>query len=920
MDEYSFVNNAHPDYIDQLYQSYKNDPGSIDDSWRTFFDGYEFAKKSTPAEGIPSETAQKERAVLNLINDYRGRGHLFTKTNPVRTRRKYSPTLDLKNYKLSETDLDTVFQAGSEIGLGPAKLRDIVEHLQETYCYSIGAEFRFIRIPERLEWLQHRMESTRNQPRFTLEKKKHILNKLNQAVVFENFLHTKFVGQKRFSLQGGETLIPGLDAIIQKGAELGISEFLIGMPHRGRLNVLANVLQKKYEEIFSEFEGAGHADAVFEGDVKYHLGYSNTFKTLTGDTVTIGLAPNPSHLEAVNPVVEGMARAKIDHKFNGDETRVLPILIHGDAAIAAQGVVYEVIQMSLLNGYRTGGTVHLVVNNQLGFTTNYLDGRSSTYCTDVAKVTLSPVFHVNADDVEAVVFATELALEYRQKFHTDVFIDLLGYRKYGHNESDEPRFTQPSLYSIIASHPDPREIYLKKLVEQGTVDAPLAGEMEADFKASLQKQLELSRQATFDRNTPTFLDDCDLKKHQIWHSLSPLPQTGVAEEKLIETGKKVFSISPDVKTFDKIAKLYQSRYDRLVKREPVDWAMGEMMAYATLLCENVPIRISGQDSERGTFSHRHAIILDEETEEKYVPLNHLTENQARFEIIDSLLSEYGVLGFEYGYSCATPNGLTIWEAQFGDFANGGQIIIDQFLSCSEAKWNRSNGLVLYLPHGFEGQGPEHSSARVERFLHLCAHDNMHVVNATTPANFFHLLRAHVKYPFRIPLILFTPKSLLRHPLCVSDFDDFVTGSFLPLIDDPYVEPEAVSKVLFCSGKIYYELYEKQQAEKRKDIAIIRLEQFYPAFKREVLEIAKKYSAAREIVWVQEEPENMGAWSFISHVYKMIPWQLISRDESPTPATGYYQQHLVEQKDIIDRAFACVKNNVKKRAVASLKIA
>ena len=917
MDEYSFVNNAHPDYIDQLYQSYVNDPDSIDDSWRTFFDGYDFGKRATHAQGIPSETARKERAVLNLINDYRTRGHLFTKTNPVRTRRKYSPTLDLKNFKLSETDLDTVFQAGSETGLGPAKLGDIVEHLQETYCHSIGAEFRFIRIPERLEWLQHRMESSRNRPRFTLEKKKHILNKLNQAVVFETFLHTKFVGQKRFSLQGGETLIPGLDAIVQKGAELGISEFLIGMPHRGRLNVLANVLQKNYEEIFTEFEGAGHADAVFEGDVKYHLGYSNTFKTLFGDQVTIGLAPNPSHLEAVNPVVEGMVRARIDQKFHGDETKVLPILIHGDAAIAAQGVVYEVIQMSLLNGYRTGGTVHLVINNQLGFTTNYLDGRSSTYCTDVAKVTLSPVFHVNADDVEAVVFATELALEYRQKFHTDVFIDLLGYRKYGHNESDEPRFTQPGLYNIIASHPDPREIYLKKLVEQGTMDAHLAGEMEADFKASLQKQLELSRQNKFDRNTPTFLDDCDLKKRQIWHSLSPLPQTGVAEEKLIEIGKKVFSISPDVKAFDKIAKLYQSRYDRLARREPLDWAMGEMMAYATLLCENVPIRISGQDSERGTFSHRHAIILDEETEEKYIPLNHLTESRARFEIIDSLLSEYGVLGFEFGYSCATPNGLTIWEAQFGDFANGGQIIIDQFLSCSEAKWNRSNGLVLYLPHGYEGQGPEHSSARIERFLQLCAHDNMHVVNSTTPANLFHLLRAHVKYPFRIPLILFTPKSLLRHPLCISDFDDFVSGRFMPLIDDPYAEPAAVSKVLFCSGKIYYELSQKQHTEERKDIAIIRMEQLYPVFKREVLEITKKYSAAREIVWVQEEPENMGAWSFISQAYKMIPWKLISRDEGPTPATGYYQQHLVEQKDIIDRAFTRVKNNVKKKAVASL---
>ncbi len=910
MDNYSYIDNAHPEYIDQLYREYKQNPESVEESWRKFFDGFEFAKlNNAPGESLP-QSSQKELAVLNLINGYRTRGHFFTKTNPVRNRRKYSPTLAIENFNLTEIDLETVFQAGTEIGIGPATLRQIIDHLEETYCKSIGAEYAFIRKPERVKWLQEKFESTRNRPDFSIKQKQRILQKLNQAAVFENFLHTKYVGQKRFSLQGGETLIPGLDAMIEKGAELGIEEFMIGMSHRGRLNVLSNILNKDYEEIFSEFEGEEYADAVFAGDVKYHLGYTSEVTTQNGKKVKLGLAPNPSHLEAVDPVVEGMVRSKIDYKYDGDESKIAPVLIHGDAAIAAQGVVFEVIQMSLLKGYRTGGTIHLVVNNQLGFTTNYLDGRSSTYCTDVAKVTLSPVFHVNADDAEAVVLAVQIAMEYRQIFHTDVFIDLLGYRRYGHNEGDEPRFTQPKLYKTIAKHPDPREIYNEKLLKTGSVEKNMAKEMDKEFRQMLQEDLKQAKAKKYGKTSPTFSDDCDLKMRQAGQIFDPIPETRVDKKKLLEIGKNLFSIPEQLKPFSKIEKLYEERFNRFTGGQNFDWAIGEMLAYATLLDEGVPVRISGQDSERGTFSHRHAIIRDEETEDEYSPLNNVSENQARFQIIDSLLSEYAVLGFEYGYSCANPDGLVVWEAQFGDFNNGAQIIIDQFISSSEAKWNRSNGLVLYLPHGYEGQGPEHSSARIERFLSLCAHDNMQVINCTTPANLFHALRMHMKYPFRVPLVVFTPKSLLRNPLCVSDLSDFTEIGFKRVIDDDSADPNDVNRILFCSGKIYYELLAKKQEEARKDVAIVRVEQLYPLPQTELEFIVKKYKKAERLIWVQEEPENSGAWSFINRKYKSVPLEVISRDESASPATGYYKTHIAEQQAILSKAFELPKKQKK----------
>ncbi len=912
MDKLSYLSNAHPEYIEALYNEYKENPEAVDAGWQKFFEGFELAQ-STNGNGqllVESDVERrKEVNVLNLINAYRTRGHFFTKTNPVRERRKYTPTLDIENFGLTEADLDNKFEAGVEIGLGRAKLRDIIDHLKETYCHSIGAEFMFIRKPERVEWLKKRMESTRNRPNFSIEEKRHILEKLNEAVVFENFLHAKYVGQKRFALSGGETLIPALDAIIQKGANLDVKEFVIGMAHRGRLNVLANILRKSYQDIFAEFEGAEHEDAIFEGDVKYHLGYSSNVVTATGKEVHLSLAPNPSHLEAVDPVTEGVVRGKLDKRHNNNLDKIVPILIHGDAAIAGQGVVYEVIQMSLLEGYATGGTIHLVINNQIGFTTNYLDARSSTYCTDVAKVTLSPVFHVNGDDVEAVIYAILMAMEYRHKFHTDVFIDILGYRKYGHNEADEPRFTQPKLYKVIAAHPDPRQIYEEKLLAEGSINKGLARELEKDFQNLLQHRLNKAREVHKTSAISKFKADWRGYRKPEHKDFMASPETGISGEKLMYLGEKIFNVPADFPVFRKIRKLYQSRLERFLNKKDYDWAIGEALAYASLLDEKIPIRMSGQDCERGTFSHRHAVLTSEETEKEYLPLNHINDTQALFQIYNSLLSEYAVLGFEYGYATANPHGLTIWEAQFGDFANGAQIIIDQFLTCSEAKWQRYHGLVLYLPHGYEGQGPEHSSARMERFLSLCAQDNMIVANCTTPANLYHILRRHMKYPFRIPMVLFTPKSLLRHPKCVSSFEEFTEGKrFREIIDDKYVKSTSVKRVLFCTGKVYYDLLERQQNDRRKDVAIVRIEQLYPVPQFQLNKIIKRYKNAGQFIWVQEEPENMGAWPAILQYYRSRQLRLISREASPTSATGFNRQHQFEQTALVDHAFGEIKDN------------
>ncbi|MCB9252166.1 MAG: 2-oxoglutarate dehydrogenase E1 component [Flavobacteriales bacterium] len=900
---HSYLSNADVSSIDTLYQQYRSDNESVDFGWRKFFEGFDLAY-NTNGEVTPetSEAMRKEINVLNLINyGYRTRGHLFTKTNPVRERRNYTPDLDIANFDLEPEDLDRTFNAGMEIGIGPAKLKDIIDFLSKTYCNHIGAELMYILVPECRKWLLDKMESTQNTPNFSIDEKRHILNKLNQASVFENFLHTKYIGQKRFSLEGLEGLIPALDAIINKASELGAKQFVLGMAHRGRLNVLANVMGKTYEEIFTEFEGKAYSDAVFEGDVKYHMGYSSEFTTPKGHTVKLKLSPNPSHLEAVNTVVKGMAKAKLDLNHNNDLNTVIPILVHGDASISGQGIMYETVQMSALEPYNVGGTIHIVANNQIGFTTNYQDGRSSIYCTDVAKVTRCPVFHVNADDAEAIVYVMNLAVEFRQRYHEDVFIDLLGYRKYGHNEGDEPRFTQPVLYKAIAKHKSPREIYSQQLLESGKITAKLAREMEEEFKRSLQEKLDFVRADNVVKSNLLAKNVWAKYRKSELKDFEKSPDTSVKKELLVSVVKKITGIPSEYVPIQKISKLFKDRAEML-NRDSFDWAMGELLAYSTLLTEGFPVRMTGQDIERGTFSHRHAVLKKEDTELEYIPLNHISPNQKKFEIYNSNLSEFGVLGFEYGYSVTAPETLTIWEAQFGDFANGAQIIIDQFISSGETKWKVSSGLVLLLPHGYEGQGPEHSSARLERFLQLSANGNMQVINPTTPSSLFHALRRQMHRDFRTPLIVMTPKSLLRHPACVSKLEEFTKGGFKEVIDDPEANPASIKRVLFCSGKIYYELLHKKQTEGVKNIAIVRLEQLYPLPSEQINAIFDRYKKA-EYFWVQEEPKNMGAWLFLHRYTLNASLKRISRESSSTPATGYAYVHQKEQKEIIETAFS-----------------
>jgi 2-oxoglutarate dehydrogenase E1 component len=898
MDELSFLSNADSETIEEIYRQYKQNPESVETGWRRFFQGFEFSGKLLPQ----ADMKPGEFKVIDLINEYRKRGHLFTKTNPVRTRRTYSPTLHIDNFGLIEEDREQVFKAGGEIGIGDASLNTIIEHLEKTYCQSVGVEYAYIRRPEIHEWLMARMEHTQNTPVFSREKKLHILRELSRAVLFEKFLHKKYIGQKRFSLEGCESLIPAIDAIVNKGAETGISEFIIGMPHRGRLNVLANTLGKAYQDIFNEFEGKLLEDEYLLGDVKYHLGFSSERTTADGRKLQLSLAPNPSHLETVGPVVEGITRSKIENEYQNNTQHIVPIIIHGDASVAGQGVVYETLQMSELKGYSTGGTIHLVVNNQIGFTTNYLDARSSVYCTDVAKTTQCPIFHVNADDVEAVVYTVELAVEYRQRFHRDVFIDLLGYRKYGHNEGDEPRFTQPILYKIIEKHDDPRTIYVNKLLEQGSITANEAGAIEKEFLAELEQDMLESKEDEKAR-VITFLENS-------WHDLHPATEadflkpvnTNVPFDLLLELTQKITAVPHGKPFFKKLVRLMDERRTLFTENGTVDWAMGELLAYASLLEEGIPVRVSGQDSERGTFSHRHAVLTMEDSEEKYTPLQHISDKQAPFQIYNSPLSEYGVLGFEYGYSLASPFSLTIWEAQFGDFMNGAQIVIDQYIVSAEEKWRVMNSLVMLLPHGYEGQGPEHSSARMERFLQQCAENNIQVANCTTPANFFHLLRRQVHRDFRKPLIVFTPKSLLRHPECISPVAALSKGSFQEVIDDDTANPGEITRVNFCNGKVYYDLVAERRKREHNNIAFVRVEQLYPFPLLQLHDIIKRYPAATTFAWVQEEPANMGAWSFVLRHFRGVKLLLVARPESGSPATGSPKLHIQRQAKIIDKAF------------------
>ena len=712
-------------------------------------------------------------------------------------------------------------------------------------------------------------------------------------------MHTKYVGQKRFSLEGAESLIPALDALIERGADLGVEEYVMGMAHRGRLNVLANIFNKTYKEIFTEFEGKEYEDALFDGDVKYHLGFTSEQECDNGKKVKMSLSPNPSHLEAVDPVVEGISRAKIDEKYAGNNKKLVPILIHGDAALAGQGVVYEVIQMAQLEGYKTGGTIHIAINNQIGFTTNYLDARSSTYCTDIAKVTLSPVFHVNGDDVEAVVHAMQIAAEYRQKFGKDVFIDLLCYRKYGHNEGDEPRFTQPLLYKAISKHKNPREIYNQKLMSEGVVEANIAKEMEAKFKLLLQDRFDESKEVEKAFITPFMEQEWEGFQKAQSEDFDASPETGVAKDDLLAVAEKLYNIPEEKQLFKKSQRLLSDRKKMVEETDKLDWAMGELLAYGTLLQEGHPVRISGQDVERGTFSHRHAVLKLEESEQKICPLNSVSD-AAKFTAFNSLLSEYGVLGFDYGYAMAMPNSLTIWEAQFGDFSNGAQIMLDQFISAAEDKWKMMNGLVMLLPHGYEGQGAEHSSARMERYLQLCAQHNMQMVNCTTPANFFHVLRRQLKRNFRKPLVVFTPKSLLRHPQCVSSVEDFTKGGFQEIIDDT-IDASSVKKLVLCSGKLYYELLQAREENNRKDVAIVRMEQLYPLPEKQINAIIEKYNP-EQLIWAQEEPENMGAWSHILRNLRHLPFEVAARSESAATASGSSKRSAKRQQAIIEQVF------------------
>ena len=898
MDKFSFLGALHTGMIEQMYDQYLQDPQSITEEWSNFFQGFDFAKEVYSEEDIP-QVFQKEFKVINLIDAYRKSGHLFTKTNPVRERRKYTPTLDIKNFGLEESDLEVEFQAGDQVGIGPSTLKVIVEHLEKVYCQSIGVEYMYIRDSKEIEWIKNRLHKNSNTPTFKANQKKHILHKLNQAVAFESFLHKKFVGQKRFSLEGAESLIPALDALVEHSSELGVEEFVMGMSHRGRLNVLANIFNKTYKEIFSEFEGKLYEDNFISGDVKYHLGFTSIQKCTNGKDVKLSLAPNPSHLEAVDPVVEGISRAKLDSIYQGDYKKVLPILLHGDAALAGQGVVYEVIQMAQLDGYKTGGTIHIAVNNQVGFTTNYLDARSSTYCTDIAKVTLSPVLHVNGDDVEAVVHALQLAVEYRQKYGKDVFIDLLCYRKYGHNEGDEPRFTQPKLYELISKHPNPREIYKEKLMTEGVVEASIVKELEEDFQNFLQDRFDEAKEIKKAKITRFLKEEwSEIKRHK-QVDFKEKSNTSFNEKRLLELAKILYDLPESDKLFKKSRKLLSDRRKMVEVTDKLDWAMGELLAYATLLDEGFNVRLSGQDVERGTFSHRHAIIKVEQSEEEVCPLNSISENST-FEAYNSLLSEYGVLGFDYGYSVSMPNTLTIWEAQFGDFSNGAQIMLDQFISCAEDKWKLMSGLVMLLPHGYEGQGAEHSSARLERYLQMGAQYNLQIANCTTPSNFYHLMRRQLKRDFRKPLIVFTPKSLLRHPKCVSSISDLSEGKFEGIIDDT-INPTQVEKLVLCSGKIYYELLDRREQDQSEKVALVRLEQLFPLDIDTITELTEKYKA-KELVWVQEEPENMGAWTFILPHLRKLGVDVISRSPSAATASGSSKTSALEQKEIIDKVF------------------
>jgi 2-oxoglutarate dehydrogenase E1 component len=936
---YLFGGNA--PYVEELYEAYLNNPGSVPDNWRAYFDAMQhmpavdgtakpdvvhssviasFAERAkqgpirTVSASPDAELGRKRVAVTQMIAAYRYLGSRWANLDPLqRQERPPIPELDPSFYGFTEADLDTKFNiSNTYFGKDEASLRDLLNMLRDTYCRSIGAEFMYVSDPTEKRWLQEKLESIRSTPAFTAEKKKHILERLTAAEGLERYLHTKYVGAKRFSLEGGESFIASMDEVIQRAGEHGVQEIVIGMAHRGRLNVLVNTLGKAPSELFEEFEGK-HADDLPSGDVKYHQGFSSDIST-PGGAVHLSLAFNPSHLEIVNPVVEGSVKARMERRGDRKGKEVLPILVHGDAAFAGQGVVMETLNLAQTRGYGTGGTVHLVINNQIGFTTSDpRDARSTLYCTDVVKMIEAPVLHVNADDPEAVVLATQIAMDYRTEFHKDVVVDIVCYRKLGHNEQDTPALTQPLMYKKIAKHPGTRKMYADKLAAQGTIAADGGDQLVAEYRAAMDAGKHTIDPVLTDFKNKYAVDWVPFLNKK-WTDAA---DTAVPLTELKRLAQRITTVPENFKLHSLVEKVLGDRATMGRGEMNLDWGMGEHLAYASLLASGYAIRLSGQDAGRGTFVHRHAVLHDQNRERWdqgiYLPLANVSENQAQFTVIDSVLSEEAVLGFEYGFSTAEPNTLTIWEGQFGDFVNGAQVVIDQFIASGEVKWGRASGLVLMLPHGYEGQGPEHSSARIERFLQLCADHNMQVVQPTTAAQIFHLLRRQMVRQFRKPLVIFTPKSLLRNKDAGSSLNDLSKGGFQTVIpeQDEKIDANKVKRVIVCSGKVYYDLVNARKTRGTTDTAIIRLEQLYPfphkAFGAEL----KKYPNAGEVVWAQDEPQNQGPWFQIQHnIFEtMESGQRLAyagRPASASPAVGYADKHIAQQKELLDTAFSKLK--------------
>jgi 2-oxoglutarate dehydrogenase E1 component len=911
---------ANADVIDEMYRLWLDNPDAVDPTWRAFFQGFTLGNNGgSPAAALEGSAASvaivdslKQSHVHYLIAAYRAIGHLQAHLDPLSAPPAPNPKLQLAQFHLADGDLDTSFDIGTYLGGGQMKLRDVIAALRQTYCQHVGVEYAHIQDQDCRRWLEQRIESSRLLPKFTKPQKVRILRRVYKAELFEKFLHAKYVGQKRFSLEGGETMIAALDAIIDHCPDVGIEEIDMGMAHRGRLNVLCSVMRKSFDQLFEQFSENYIPDTVGgDGDVKYHLGYESNLSTSSGQKVEVRLAANPSHLEIVNPVVEGKARARQRIRDDIAERRkVLPLLIHGDAALAGQGVVAETLNFSQLPGYRTGGTLHFVINNQIGFTTDPRDARSSRYCTDVAKMIEAPIFHVNGDDPEAVCMVAQLALEFREEWKRDVFIDMVCFRRHGHNEADEPSFTQPTLYRKIAIHPLVSAIYTEQLVAESSMTAAQGEAIKAEYSASLEENLAKakSREATKAARPPdpaaVFKGSNAIFQRDYHHT--PVA-TGATAAEIDQVARRLTAVPDSFKMHPKIRRILDARLQAHRDGGPIDWGFGEALAFGTLLIEGTPVRLSGQDCERGTFSHRHAVLADVETGEKYTPLKHLDPKQARFCVYNSLLSEAAVLGFDCGYSVDYPKMLCLWEAQFGDFANGAQVVIDQFIVSGESKWQRTCGLVLLLPHGYEGQGPEHSSARLERFLQACAEDNIQVANLTTPAQYFHILRRQMKRDFRKPLVIMSPKSLLRHPAAVSRLEEFVSGSFQEILEDPsQIKPEAVERIILCTGKVYYDLAEHRAKHGITDTAIVRIEQIYPLHRNRLAKLADTYGHQARLIWCQEEPENMGAWRWIAPQLEEIfghKAAYAGRAASASPAIGVLALHKLQLSAFLQAAFS-----------------